>query len=137
MQAAILLAKLEIFDDELAKRQQVAERYQKLLYDVAQAPRLAPSATSSWAQYVIRLPHEADREAIQAAMREQGVPTAIYYPRPMHTQPIYKRYPVTLSGLSLTEKIAHDVLALPMHPYLEKQTQIQVVAALQNALEAQ
>ena len=136
MQAAILLAKLEIFDDELVKRQQVAEMYQKLLDDVAQAPQLAPSAISSWAQYVIRLPRETDREAIQAAMREQGVPTAIYYPRPMHTQPIYKRYPVTLSGLSLTEKIAHDVLALPMHPYLEKQTQIQVVAALQNALEA-
>ena len=137
MQAAILLAKLEIFDDELAKRQQVAEIYQKLLDDVAQAPQLAPSATSSWAQYVIRLPREADREAVQAAMREQGVPTAIYYPRPMHTQPIYTRYPVTLSGLSLTEKLAHDVLALPMHPYLEKQTQIQIVAALQNALEAQ
>lgn len=137
MQAAILLAKLEIFDDELAKRQQVAEIYQKLLDDVAQAPQLAPSATSSWAQYVIRLPRETDREAVQAAMREQGVPTAIYYPRPMHTQPIYTRYPVTLSGLSLTEKLAHDVLALPMHPYLEKQTQIQIVAALQNALEAQ
>jgi dTDP-4-amino-4,6-dideoxygalactose transaminase len=137
MQAAILLAKLEIFDDELAKRQQVAEIYQKLLDDVVQAPQLAPSATSSWAQYVIRLPRETDREAIQAAMREQGVPTAIYYPRPMHTQPVYTRYPVTLSGLSLTEKLAHDVLALPMHPYLEKQTQIQIVAALQNALEAQ
>ena len=137
MQAAILLAKLEIFDDELAKRQQVAERYHKLLNDVAQAPQLAPSATSSWAQYVIRLPRETDREAIQAAMREQGVPTAIYYPRPMHTQPIYKRYPITVSGLSLSEKLANDVLALPMHPYLEKQTQIQIVAALQNALEAQ
>jgi dTDP-4-amino-4,6-dideoxygalactose transaminase len=137
MQAAILLAKLEIFDDELAKRQQVAEIYHKLLDDVAEAPQLAPSATSSWAQYVIRLPRETDREAIQAAMREQGVPTAIYYPRPMHTQPVYTRYPVTLSGLSLTEKLAHDVLALPMHPYLEKQTQIQVVTALQNALEVQ
>ena len=137
MQAAILLAKLEIFDDELAKRQQVAEIYHKLLDDVAKAPQLAPSATSSWAQYVIRLPREADREAVQATMREQGVPTAIYYPRPMHTQPVYMRYPVTISGLSLTEKLAHDVLALPMHPYLEKQTQIQIVAALQNALEAQ
>jgi dTDP-4-amino-4,6-dideoxygalactose transaminase len=137
MQAAILLAKLEIFDDELAKRQQVAEIYHKLLDDVAEAPQLAPSATSSWAQYVIRLPRETDREAIQAAMREQGVPTAIYYPRPMHTQPVYMRYPVTLSGLSLTEKLANEVLALPMHPYLEKQTQIQIVAALQNSLEAQ
>ncbi len=135
MQAAILLAKLEIFDDELAKRQEVADRYHKLLDDVAQAPQLAPDATSSWAQYVIRLPRETNREAIQAAMREQGVPTAIYYPRPMHTQPVYKRYPVTLSGLSLTEKLASDVLALPMHPYLEKQTQIDVVTALQNALE--
>ena len=137
MQAAILLAKLEIFDDELAKRQQVAERYHKLLDDVAQAPQLAQAATSSWAQYVIRLPHDTDRQAVQASMRENGVPTAIYYPRPMHTQPVYKRYPVSLSGLSLTEQLARDVLALPMHPYLEKQTQIQVVAALQNALEAQ
>ena len=137
MQAAILLAKLEIFDDELAKRQQVAEIYHKLLDDVAPAPQIAPSATSSWAQYVIRLPRETDRVALQAAMREQGVPTAIYYPRPMHTQPVYMRYPVTLSGLSLTEKLANEVLALPMHPYLEKQTQIQIVAALQNSLEAQ
>ena len=70
-------------------------------------------------------------------MKEKGVPTAIYYPRPMHTQPVYQRYPVTLSGLSRTEAMAGDVLALPMHPYLEKHTQMQVVDALETALSAQ
>lgn len=137
MQAAVLLAKLEIFDDELIKRQQVAEQYHKLLEDIVRTPKLAPEASSSWAQYVIRLPDGTDRTALQSAMKEKGVPTAIYYPRPMHTQPVYQRYPVTLSGLSRTEAMAGDVLALPMHPYLEKHTQMQVVDALETALSAQ
>jgi len=137
MQAAVLLAKLEIFDDELIKRQQVAEQYHNLLEDIVRTPKLAPGASSSWAQYVIRLPHGTDRTALQSAMKEKGVPTAIYYPRPMHTQPVYQRYPVTLSGLSRTEAMAGDVLALPMHPYLEKHTQMQVVDALETALSAQ
>lgn len=137
MQAAVLLAKLEIFDDELIKRQQVAERYHKLLEDIVRTPKLAPEASSSWAQYVIRLPQGTDRTALQSAMKAQGVPTAIYYPRPMHTQPVYQRYPVTLSGLSRTEAMAGDVLALPMHPYLEKHAQMQVVQALETALSAQ
>lgn len=137
MQAAVLLAKLEIFDDELIKRQQVAERYHKLLEDIVRTPKLAPEASSSWAQYVIRLPQGTDRTALQSAMKAQGVPTAIYYPRPMHTQPVYQRYPVTLSGLSRTEAMAGDVLALPMHPYLEKHAQMQVAQALETALSAQ
>ena len=137
MQAAVLLAKLEIFDDELIKRQQVAERYHKLLEDIVRTPKLAAEASSSWAQYVIRLPKGTDRTALQSAMKAQGVPTAIYYPRPMHTQPVYQRYPVTLSGLSRTEAMAGDVLALPMHPYLEKHAQMQVVQALETALSAQ
>ena len=137
MQAAVLLAKLEIFDDELIKRQEVAERYHNLLEDLVRTPTLAPEASSSWAQYVIRLPHGTDRTALQSAMKEQGVPTAIYYPRPMHTQPVYQRYPVTLSGLARTEAMAGDVLALPMHPYLEKHAQMQVVNALETALSAQ
>ena len=137
MQAAVLLAKLEIFDDELIKRQQVAERYHQLLEDSVRTPKLAPEASSSWAQYVIRLPHGTDRTALQAAMKEKGVPTAIYYPRPMHTQPVYQRYPVTLSGLSRTEAMAGDVLALPMHPYLEETAQLQVTSALHAALAAQ
>ena len=134
MQAAVLLAKLEIFDEELAARQQIADRYNKMLEDIITTPKLADAATSSWAQYVIRLPEGSDRAAIQAEMVKQNVPTAIYYPRPMHTQPVYARYPVSTSGLALTEKMAGDVLALPMHPYLEKDTQIQIVQALETAL---
>ncbi len=134
MQAAILLAKLEIFDDELAARQQIADRYNKMLEDIGTTPKLGDAATSSWAQYVIRLPEGSDRSAIQADLAKKGVPTAIYYPRPMHTQPVYAHYPVSASGLTLTEKMAGDVLALPMHPYLEKDTQIQIVQALEAAL---
>ncbi|MGB0710145.1 MAG: DegT/DnrJ/EryC1/StrS family aminotransferase [Candidatus Puniceispirillaceae bacterium] len=134
MQAAILLAKLEIFDEELAARQQIADRYNKMLEDIVTTPKLADAATSSWAQYVIRLPEGSDRSAIQADLAKKGVPTAIYYPRPMHTQPVYSHYPISTSGLTLTEKMAGDVLALPMHPYLEKDTQIRIVQALEAAL---
>ncbi len=134
MQAAILLAKLEIFDEELAARQQIADRYNKMLEDIVTTPKLADAATSSWAQYVIRLPEGSDRSAIQADLAKKGVPTAIYYPRPMHTQPVYSHYPISTSGLTLSEKMAGDVLALPMHPYLEKDTQIRIVQALEAAL---
>ena len=134
MQAAILLAKLEIFDGELAARQQIADRYNKMLEDIVTTPKLADAATSSWAQYVIRLPEGSDRSAIQADLAKKGVPTAIYYPRPMHTQPVYAHYPVSTSGLALTKKMAGDVLALPMHPYLEKDNQFRIVQALESAL---
>ena len=135
MQAAVLLAKLGIFDEEMVMRQQIADSYADKLAGVGVIiPQLSAGATSSWAQYVIRLPKGTDRQEVQDRMREDGVPTAVYYPRPMHTQSPYARYPVTKGGLSVTEALAADVLALPMHPYLDAATQDTVAEALRKAL---
>ena len=94
IQAAVLDAKLDIFDDELESRQRVADLYETLLNGVVETPKLAPDATSSWAQYTVKLPDGSDRDAIMASLRDQGVPSAIYYPVPMHEQPPYRNYPV-------------------------------------------
>lgn len=134
IQAAILLSKLSIFDDELAARQQVADQYETLLGGKVTTPLLAADATSSWAQYVIQLPDGADRQAVQDRMGSKNIPTAVYYPRPMHTQPPYLHYPVAQDGLSVTERLASSVLALPMHPYLTPEQQEQVADALMSSL---
>lgn len=134
IQAAILLSKLSIFDDELAVRQQVADQYETLLGGKVTTPLLAADATSSWAQYVIQLPDGTDRQAVQDRMGSKNIPTAVYYPRPMHTQPPYLRYPVAQDGLSVTERLASSVLALPMHPYLTPEQQEQVTDALMSSL---
>ena len=135
MQAAVLLAKLGIFDDELTLRQQAADRYAECLAGSGVTiPVLDEGATSSWAQYVIRLPHGTDRQAVQDRMKADGVPTAVYYPRPMHTQKPYARYPAAKGGLAVTEALAADVLALPMHPYLSQADQDKVADALTAAL---
>ena len=135
MQAAVLLAKLGIFDEELTLRQKAADRYaDKLVGCGVMIPELSASATSSWAQYVIRLPKGTDRQAVQDSMRKDGVPTAVYYPRPMHTQKPYAHYPISRGGLNVTEALAADVLALPMHPYLDSAIQDKVGEALKAAL---
>ena len=135
MQAAVLLAKLGIFDDELTLRQQAADRYAECLAGSGVTiPVLDEGTTSSWAQYVIRLPHGTDRQAVQDRMKADGVPTAVYYPRPMHTQKPYARYPMAKGGLAVTEALAADVLALPMHPYLSQADQDKVADALTAAL---
>ena len=135
MQAAVLMAKLSIFDEEMALRQQAADRYQdRLSGSGVTIPVLEEGATSSWAQYVIRLPQGTDRQAVQDRMKDGDVPTAVYYPRPMHTQKPYARYPVAKGGLSVTEALAADVLALPMHPYLSEADQDKVADTLKAAL---
>ena len=134
MQAAILDAKLDIFEDELARRQQVADRYAALLGDLVEIPVLAAAATSSWAQYTIKLPDGADRDQIAAVMRAHDVPTAIYYPVPMHQQPPYRHFPVGGGELNVTSDLCSRVLALPMHPYLEAPVQTQIADALAMAI---
>ena len=134
MQAAVLDAKLDIFADELIRRQQVADRYAAMLGHLVETPRLAAAATSSWAQYTVKLPQGADRERIASVMKMHDVPTAVYYPVPMHEQPPYRHFPVAGGGLDVTSDLCARVLALPMHPYLEEPVQEQVAAALTAAL---
>ena len=135
MQAVILDAKLDIFDEELVMRQQVADRYAAQLADSVGVPVLADGATSSWAQYTIKLRPGTNREMVMETLREHGVPSAVYYPIPMHRQPPYSRYPVSDDGLQVTAALCEQVLSLPMHPYLDAATQDQIAVALAASLE--
>lgn len=134
MQAAVLIEKLKIFDDEIAARNGVAERYARGLSNVVTVPRVAPGNTSVWAQYTIRLPRGTDRDGFAAALKAQGVPTAIYYGKSMHQQTAYKHYPVAEGGLPGCESLSQDVISLPMHAYLTEADQERVIAAVQGAL---
>jgi dTDP-4-amino-4,6-dideoxygalactose transaminase len=136
MQAAILLEKLKIFDDEIAARNKVAERYARGLGNLVTVPQLAAGCSSVWAQYTIRLPAGTDRDAFAASLKAQGVPTAIYYVKSMHQQTAYRGYPVAEGGLPVCEKLSLDVISLPMHAYLDEPTQDRVIKAVRDALSA-
>ena len=119
--------------DEIVARQRVADRYAAALRDVAIVPRVEPDRTSVWAQYTIRLPGR-DRNAIAARLGAAGVPTATHYPKPVHQQTAYRGFPVAGNGLPVSERLATEVLSLPMHPYLDEVSQDRVVAELRAAL---
>lgn len=131
MQAAILLQKLTIFEEELEARSMIAARYNEALADVAAVPVLMAGATSAWAQYTILLEH---RDQVAARLKAQGIPTAVYYPIPLHRQTGYKHFPVAMEGLPVSESLAERVLSLPMHPYLDEATQDRIVTAVREAL---
>lgn len=131
LQAAVLLAKLDVFDEELIARSEVADRYTALLKDKVSTPRLLPGRTSAWAQYTIEVD---DRESVEKPMHAAGIPTAVHYPMPLHLQPVYAspgsergRYPVS-------ERAAGRVLSLPMHPYLEPDQIVRVCDALKGSV---
>jgi dTDP-4-amino-4,6-dideoxygalactose transaminase len=134
MQAVVLDAKLDIFAEELELRQQIAERYHTKIGNIVEVPRLRPEATSSWAQYTIKLPDGINRDDVCASMNGAGVPTAIYYPVPMHRQGPYTGFPVAGGSLEGTDSLSKSVMSLPMHPYLEEDVQNTVVSALKAAL---
>jgi dTDP-4-amino-4,6-dideoxygalactose transaminase len=133
IQAAILLEKLKIFPQEIAARNQAAERYAAGLAGVAIVPRVAAERTSVWAQYTLRLV-PGRRDALAAALKQQGIPTAIYYAKPLHRQAAYRDYPVAEGGLPVSEQLAEEVISLPMHAYLDEATQERIVAAVVRAL---
>lgn len=130
IQAGILLEKLAIFGDEIEARNRVAARYNELLKDhVASVPGIIEGGVSTWAQYTIE--HD-DRDGLAKHLKSQGVPSAVYYPIPIHKQDVYARYPLGPGGLPVTEAKAERVLSLPMHPYLTEADQDQVVAAVRS-----
>ena len=135
IQAAILIEKLKIFPDEIVARERVARRYSAGLADVAIVPKLARGSTSVWAQYTIRLA-AGRRDALAAALNPQGIPTAIYYPTPLHCQEPYRRFPVAEGGAPVSERLADEVISLPMHAYLDEATQDRIIAAVRRALGA-
>jgi dTDP-4-amino-4,6-dideoxygalactose transaminase len=130
IQAAILIEKLAIFEDEIAARQAVAARYARGLEGAClTTPSVIAGAVSTWAQYVIEHPN---RDGLAAHLRTQGVPTAVYYPVPMHRQAPYTRSPRGPGGLPVTDAKAKTVIALPMHAYLAPDAQDRIVAAVRG-----
>ncbi|KWV59514.1 aminotransferase DegT [Bradyrhizobium macuxiense] len=136
MQAAILIEKLKIFEDEIAARNVIADRYSRGLGNVVTVPQLASGSTSVWAQYTIRLPKGTDRDAFAVALKAQGVPTAIYYTKSMHQQTAYRDFPVADGGLPVSESLSEDVISLPMHAYLDEAAQDRIIQAVRGALSS-
>ncbi len=134
VQAAVLLKKLAIFADEIGKRQVVAGRYDAGLSDVAVTPVVMEGCVSTWAQYVIRV-EAGRRAAFIEELKAAGVPTAIYYPKPLHQQVAYKRFPIAGNGLPVSDRVCHEVVALPMHPYLDEATQGYIIETARKALK--
>jgi dTDP-4-amino-4,6-dideoxygalactose transaminase len=136
IQAAVLLEKLKIFDEEIAARNAVAERYASGLGNVVTVPRLASGTTSVWAQYTVRLPKGTDRNEFASALKAQGIPTAIYYPKSIHQQTAYRDFPVAEGGLPVSERLSSDVISLPMHAYLEEPAQQRIIKAVRGFFSA-
>lgn len=133
MQAAILIEKLKIFPSEVEARDRIAKRYNDSLRSVAIVPDTPEGYTSVWAQYTLRL-KGFNREKFQADLKAVGVPTMVYYPKPLHQQTAYKSYPVAGNGLPVAERLASEVVSLPMHPYLDEATQDRIIEAVCSAL---
>jgi dTDP-4-amino-4,6-dideoxygalactose transaminase len=134
MQAAILIEKLKIFPDEIDARNAIARRYNEGLSDVAIVPAVPPGMTSVWAQYTIRV-QGGRRDALAAELKAERIPTAIYYPIPLHRQQAYKQYPVGKGGVAVSDQLADEVISLPMHAYLDASTQDRIIDATRGALK--
>jgi len=135
IQAAVLIEKLKIFPEEIVARERIARRYNAALADVVRVPDASNEHSCVWAQYTIRVPG-GRRDALAQTLGAQGIPTAQYYPVPSHRQGAYRDYPVAEGGLAVTERLAGEVISLPMHAYLDEGTQDRIVGAVRGALRA-
>jgi dTDP-4-amino-4,6-dideoxygalactose transaminase len=133
IQAAVLLAKLAVFPEELRARERIAAAYDQRLGNAVMTPVRVPDSTSAWAIYAILLEDGAARDRVQAALRADGVPTAIYYPRPLHRQPAYQAQHDG-ADLPVSEALAERILALPIHPDLTEADVERICAAVVAAV---
>ena len=131
LQAAVLLAKLTVFDDEIAARQRVAAHCDERLRDLLTVPARRNGVHSAWAQYTIQTER---RDQLAAGLKSRGIPTAIYYPLPMHLQPAYAEYGNGAGAHPVSEALCGRVLSLPMHPYLDDATIDRICDAISEIL---
>ncbi len=133
MQAAVLLAKLEVFEWEIARRDEIARIYDAALADVLETPVRVPDSVSAWAVYSVLLPDEATREKAKAALQAAGIGHAVYYPRALHQQPAYASCHDGVP-LPVAEGLGRRILALPIHPDLSDAQAARVASVLRAAL---
>lgn len=130
IQAAILMAKLDIFGDEIDARNRIADLYRQGLPDSIQTPVIGNSAISAWAQYTIKT---ENRDALSARLKDMGIPTMVYYPRPLHLQDAYLADGDGAGSMPVSETLSDQVLSLPMHPYLSDDTVNRICDAVRKA----
>jgi dTDP-4-amino-4,6-dideoxygalactose transaminase len=134
IQAAVLLAKFDIFSEEIALRQQVASRYNELLgSDTLVTPHIPAECLSAWAQYSVLARDSAHRSTIQARLKEEDIPTAIYYPTPLHLQPAFSSLGYAEGDFPVSEACSRRIFSLPMHPYLGAEDQEKIAALIREA----
>jgi len=133
LQAAVINAKLPHFEWEVEQRGKIGARYTERLRDVCGAPEVANGNTHVYAQYTIRV---AGRDTVSAQLKEQGIPTAVYYPKCMHEQPVFAPLGYKYGDFPVAEQASKEVLSLPMHPFLSTEDQDRVIAALQSTVSA-
>jgi UDP-2-acetamido-2-deoxy-ribo-hexuluronate aminotransferase len=129
LQAAILLAKLEVFDQEVATRQRIAQHYSEALQGLVEVPRVEPQCTSVWAQYSVL---SDARALLQQKLKEAGVPTAVYYPLPLHLQGAFAHLCYKPGDFPISERVSRFIFSLPIHPYLQESEQQRIIDSLQN-----
>ena len=129
LQAAILIEKLAILEEEMVARQAVARRYADGLGDVVKVAQVPEGSRSAWAQYAIETPR---RDALKAHLQDNGIPSVIYYVKPLHQQVAYRNFPVAPGGLPVSETLPERILCLPMHPYLSADDQDRIISTIRN-----
>jgi UDP-2-acetamido-2-deoxy-ribo-hexuluronate aminotransferase len=128
IQAAILLAKLPHYHQELTNRQQVAQRYTDALSDRLLVPVIRSNRSSAWAQYTVRV---SNREALQAKLKDSGIPTAVHYPMPLHLQECFKYLNCKQGDFPISEKASNEVISLPMNPFMVEE-EVQYISKMLN-----
>jgi len=138
IQAAILIEKLAILEDEMKRRAKIGARYAEALGEAVQAPHIPDGCRSAYAQYTIRIPGDdgRKRDALRAHLQEAGIPSVVYYVKPLHLQTAYRHFPRAVDGLPVSEQLAHEVLSLPMHPYLAEADQDKITDAICSFMKA-
>jgi len=130
IQAAVLLAKFEIFDEEIKLRQMVAKRYNEELNESVKVPVVESHNISAWAQYAMLHP---DRDKVVEKLKADGIPVAIYYPIPLHLQEAFKHLGLKKGDFPVSEKCSDEIFSIPFHPYLTKDDQDKIIASIKSA----
>ncbi|WP_136660952.1 DegT/DnrJ/EryC1/StrS aminotransferase family protein [Nitratireductor sp. XY-223] len=133
IQAAVLLEKLAIFDEELAARQTIADYYRDNLKEHVRVPQTPDGMVSAWAQFAIET---VDRDALKAHLGDNGIPSVVYYVKPLHQQPAYAHYPKGPGEMTVTEQLPNSILCLPMHPYLQRADQDRIIETIVEFVSA-
>lgn len=131
LQAAVLLCKLEIFAEEVVARNEIAARYSKSLKDCVDTPFVREEAISTWAQYTIKT---ASPDRLKTTLSDAGIPSARYYPLPIHRQTAYRNFPISGNKLEVTDDVATQVISLPMHPYLSREDQDRIISVVKQSV---